>query len=324
LAAFVVAPFAGPGIGPTIGGYIVQSGAHWRWVLWVVVFLTGFCCVVIIFTMPETFEPIILVKMAKEKRKTTGDERYYATMETITMTVSQRVEAVVKRPFMILVQEPILIAITTYMSFVYGCLYLLFEAYPIVYTEGHNLNYGPAGLVYLPLPVGSLVSVVIFVLYINKEYMKKVQEYAPEPVPPEARLLAPMIAAPLLTLSFFWFAWTSFPSVSIWAPLASALVLGFCLCWIFMGLFNYIIDVYLFVSASAIASSTVIRSAVGAGFPLFASQMYQKLGPRWASSLVGFLALLLTPVPFVLARYGAQIRAKSKFAPPRPSFKLPS
>ena len=41
LAAFVVAPFAGPGIGPTIGGYIVQSGAHWRWVLWVVVFLVS-------------------------------------------------------------------------------------------------------------------------------------------------------------------------------------------------------------------------------------------------------------------------------------------
>ena len=41
LAAFVVAPFAGPGIGPTIGGYIIQSGAHWRWVIWVVVFFVS-------------------------------------------------------------------------------------------------------------------------------------------------------------------------------------------------------------------------------------------------------------------------------------------
>lgn len=72
LAAFVVAPFAGPGIGPTIGGYIVQSGADWRWVLWVLAILVslhqvpptgflmrfqaGFCWLVIIFTMPETFE----------------------------------------------------------------------------------------------------------------------------------------------------------------------------------------------------------------------------------------------------------------------------
>lgn len=42
LAAFVVAPFAGPGIGPTIGGYIIQSGAPWRWVLWVLaIFVSG-------------------------------------------------------------------------------------------------------------------------------------------------------------------------------------------------------------------------------------------------------------------------------------------
>ena len=48
-----------------------------------------------------------------------------------------------------------------FIQFVYGCLYLLFEAYPIVYTEGHNLNYGPSGLVYLPLPLGSLISVAV-------------------------------------------------------------------------------------------------------------------------------------------------------------------
>lgn len=35
-----------------------------------------------------------------------------------------------------------------------------------------------------------------------------------------------------------------------------------------VSLFNYIIDAYLFVAASALASSTVIRSLFGAGFPV--------------------------------------------------------
>ena len=35
-----------------------------------------------------------------------------------------------------------------------------------------------------------------------------------------------------------------------------------------MGLISYIIDVYLVASASALAANTVIRSAVGAGFPV--------------------------------------------------------
>lgn len=36
------------------------------------------------------------------------------------------------KPFIILALEPMLLAVTLYMSFVYGLVYLLFEAYPFV------------------------------------------------------------------------------------------------------------------------------------------------------------------------------------------------
>lgn len=62
------------------------------------------------------------------------------------------------------------------------------------------------------------------------------------------------------------------------------------------------IDAYLFVAASALASNTVVRSSFGAAFPLFASQMYDALNPRWASTLVGCVALAMIPIPFVLRR----------------------
>ena len=35
-----------------------------------------------------------------------------------------------------------------------------------------------------------------------------------------------------------------------------------------MGLVNYVVDVYLIASASALAANAVVRSAVGAGFPV--------------------------------------------------------
>ncbi|KAH0838213.1 major facilitator superfamily domain-containing protein [Lanmaoa asiatica] len=254
LAVFTVAPFAGPGIGPLVGGYLYQAGVSWRWIFWFLTIFAGVCWLQIILTVPETFEPVLLVKMARERRKNTGDERYYAAMETNSMKFVDRVEAILARPFKILFQEPMLFVLTLYLSFVSGCVYMLFEAYPIVYTEGHNLQPGPAGLVYLPLPIGGFLAVVVYVFFVNTDYSRKVEEFFPEPVPPEYRLRLAMIAAPLLAVSFFWFAWTSFPSISIWAPLASALVLGFSICWIFLALVNYIIDVYLFVSASALAA----------------------------------------------------------------------
>lgn len=41
--------------------------------------------------------------------------------------------------------------------------------------------------------------------------------------------------------------------------------------------------------------------------------VYEKLGIDWASSLLGFVALALLPVPWVLFKYGPTIRAKSSY-----------
>lgn len=78
---------------------------------------------------------------------------------------------------------------------------------------------------------------------------------------------------------------------------------------------NYIIDCYLFYSNSAIAVNTFVRSIVGAGFPLFARQMYQNIGVDWGSSLLGFLTLVFAPVPILFYLYGEKIRQKSRWAP---------
>jgi len=68
-------------------------------------------------------------------------------------------------------------------------------------------------------------------------------------------------------------------------------------------------------SASAFAANTVMRSIVGAAFPLFTVQMFTGLGINWACTLVGLVGLLLAPSPFLFYKYGAKIREKSKFAP---------
>ncbi|KAG8929742.1 hypothetical protein FRC02_005131 [Tulasnella sp. 418] len=134
-------------------------------------------------------------------------------------------------------------------------------------------------------------------------------------VPPEKRLEPAFYGGPGLIVAFFWFGWTSFPSISIWVPMMSGFVMGTSVIFIFLSLFNYIIDAYLMVAASALAANTVVRSAFGAGFPLFATQMYVKLNPRWASTLLGFIALLLGPIPFVLAKFGPRLRRSSRYAP---------
>ncbi|KDQ13828.1 hypothetical protein BOTBODRAFT_361706 [Botryobasidium botryosum FD-172 SS1] len=315
MAIFALAPFAGPALGPIVGGYMQVAGVHWRWLFWVLTMFAGVCLVFIYFTLPETYGPIILAKKAARKREQTGDVRYYAPIERLSTTWKSRINNVLGRPFKILFTEPMLIAITLYMSFLYGCIYLLFEAFPIVFTVGHHMNAGASGLMYLPLFGGGTFAALVTLFYFNPRYQRYMAEYSPNPVPPERRLEMACIGGPMIVIAFFWFGWTSFPEISFWAPMMSASFLGCSVILIFLALMNYIVDAYLRVAASALAASTVVRSLFGAGFPLFANQMYEKLNPRWASTLLGLIALLMVPIPFVLIKFGPALRAKSKYAP---------
>jgi hypothetical protein len=57
-----------------------------------------------------------------------------------------------------------LMAVTLYMSFVYGLVYLLFEAYPFVFVQNHGFNNGEEGLAFLGFFCGGLSAVILLVL----------------------------------------------------------------------------------------------------------------------------------------------------------------
>lgn len=55
LAIFTVAPFAGPALGPVVGGYMAVAGVSWHWSFWLLAFFAGACFVLIFLTIPETY-----------------------------------------------------------------------------------------------------------------------------------------------------------------------------------------------------------------------------------------------------------------------------
>jgi len=77
---------------------------------------------------------------------------------------------------------------------------------------------------------------------------------------------------------------------------------------LFNSVLNYLPDAYPEYAASVLAGNDLFRSSFGAGFPLFASAMYNKLGVAWASSLLGFLAIAFIPIPFVLYKVSLHIQ----------------
>ena len=68
-------------------------------------------------------------------------------------------------------------------------------------------------------------------------------------------------------------------------------------------------------AASVFAANTILRSAVGAVFPLFTKQMFNNLGVQWAGTLLGCLAFIMIPIPLAFMKFGPTLRKKSNFAP---------
>jgi hypothetical protein len=75
----------------------------------------------------------------------------------------------------------------------------------------------------------------------------------------------------------------------------------------------YLVGAYRAITgASAMAANRLMHYVLGAAFPLFTVQMYERLGTTWATSLLGFITIALIPIPLVLLKFGHAIR-RSKY-----------
>lgn len=218
------------------------------------------------------------------------------------------------RPFRFLFTEPITMFSAIYNGFIYGLVYLFNEAIPLVFgaPKGHPFNPGQQGLAFLGMAIGPIVAFCLYPLQ-ERYYLRRIAENDGKGVP-EARMWMARGGAILLPISLFWFGWTSYKSVHWIVPIIASSFFGAGIYIVILSILNYVVDSYQTYSASALAGVILVRNVVGAGFPLFATQMYEKLDYEWASSLLGFISILLVPIPFIFFYKGKAIRLRSPWA----------
>jgi MFS family permease len=312
MALFAAAPFLGPVIGPIVGGFLGMNGG-WRWVMGFLAAFSGAVWIMGSLLIPETYAPVLLRRRAEKLSKLSGKVyRSKVEIDQGKISLKESFKVALSRPWILLFREPIVFLLSLYMAIVYGTLYMMFAAFPIVYQGGRGWNQGVGGLAFLGIMVGMLLA-VMYTLWDNKRYIKT-QEKHNGFAPPEARLPPTLIASVTIPVGLFWFAWTNYPSIHFMASIAAGVPFGFGMVLVFLGIMNYLIDAYTIFAASVLAANSVLRSCFGAVFPLFTSYMYQNLGIHWASSIPAFLALACVPFPFLFYKYGAAIRTRCKFA----------
>lgn len=316
LSVFASAPFMGPTLGPIVGGFVSES-AGWRWMEGVMAIFTGVLWIISTFTIPETYAPVILAKRAAALSKQTG--HVYKSRIEISQgktTLAQKFKVALSRPWVLLLLEPIVLLLSIYIAIVYGTLYLMFGAYPIVFQEQRGWSQGVGGLAFIGVAVGMIIAVV-YNFFDNQRYQRVNDKHVADGergAPPEARLPPAMLGSVFIPLGLFIFAWTNSASIHWIVCIIFTAPFGFGMVLTFLAIFGYLIDSYTIYAASVMAANSVLRSLFGAVFPLFTEYMYADLGIHWASTIPAFLALACVPFPFLFYRYGPAIRRSCKYA----------
>ncbi|KOS23327.1 putative drug/proton antiporter [Escovopsis weberi] len=236
----------------------------------------------------------------------------------------------VKRPFQLLVTEPVVFCFSLWAAFSWAVLYLSFSIVPLLYTGGNSFN--ESTRVYVAIMIASVAGTIVSIYqdrllkhpqwmrhhpdehfqYSYSRFWALLRRRFPAEAP-EARLYFAAIAAVLLPVGLFLALMTELKDGSY----TQAIGLGLSI-WgiyaVYLSTFNYLADTYHTYASSALAVQSCCRNLLGGAFPLLAGIMFQRMGPKGMGGLLGGIATVLTLIPWVLIFLGEKIRSKSKVA----------
>ncbi|CAK7564565.1 MAG: hypothetical protein SEPTF4163_002459 [Sporothrix epigloea] len=293
---FTCGPFFGPSMGPLAGAYIMaEYDDNWRWTQWVICLLGG---------------PLfLLVLPMKETSLVVGAHREadaHGKKSSILLLAFSILKAAVVRSTTMLTTEAICFSLTLYTGYAYAVVFSFFASGNYVYQLDYGFNERQVGLVFLAVVIGYILAAIVHVIIDQTLYARAVRLAPNGRAAPEHRLYSGMAGSIFLPIGLFWYAWASHPG-GHWAAVASS--------GLPFGLGAFVLFSYgASAAASALAANGLIRYMLGAVFPLFTFQMYEKLGIHWAGSLFALLSLALLPIPWLLFKYGHKLRARSRFA----------
>jgi DHA1 family multidrug resistance protein-like MFS transporter len=315
IGLWAVGAVAAPVIAPLLGASMVVA-KDWRWIFWLLMWICAFAFTLLSFFFPETLPGNVLHRRAKRLRKETGDNRYYTKAERADAQIHIKpfLKELFYRPFVLILSEPGVLAFDCYIALAYGCFYLFFEAYPIVFEGIYHFTLIQLGLSYFGFCVGCIIAYIVLVAFLATQVGPRFKNGT---FVPEHFLFLAMWVCFLLPASLFLFAWTA--QVHWILPIVWQIPFVVAVFNIFQCAFAYLAMNYPRYLASVFAGNAFVRSSFACAFPLFGQAMYDALAtPRfpvaWGSTLLGFVTLLMAAIPFVMYRYGPYLRGRSKYA----------
>ncbi|KAK8075988.1 MFS general substrate transporter [Apiospora phragmitis] len=297
LCIWASAGICGPVFGPIIGGYLAPAKG-WRWTIWVFTWMCVLVLLTMFFLFPETSAASILYQRARRLRKAMGNDRLRSQSEVDAAKHHTPKDTLVMLgcAFTLTFGEPVILLVDLYAGLLYGVLFRWFESFPLVYGDIYHFSSGQQGLVFLGIFVFAALTVPLFLLWTRLKVVPKMRDgsFVPE------HLLPPtFIGCFALPVCLFWFGWGARPGVHWVVSVLGSGLFSVGMVTLFNSIYNYVGIAYARDAASVFAGAALFRASFGATFPLFARSLFGRLGIGPGNSLLGGIAVLFIPVPFV-------------------------
>lgn len=308
MAAYSLGPQLGPVISPVISGFIVENCA-WKWVFFVLAIFNGAVAALGTIFFRETYSPKLLRQKADRLRKETGNSHLHTIYEMANANKNMKtVISTMTRPLGMLVTNPMILGLGSFMAFIYGFMYLMIVTFPRVFEGSYGFSVGITGLMFLPMGLGYVLATAFWTWLIDRFYAKLTERNNGVPKP-EYRLPCLCFSGVGTAVGLIWYGWSAQKKLHWIMPCIGSGLFAFFLTAVFQTIQNYLIDMNPRLSASAIAAAAIMRSVFGFALPLAANAMYNRLNYGWGNTMCGFLALALgVPFPLFCLKYGEYLR----------------
>ncbi|KAH7380074.1 major facilitator superfamily domain-containing protein [Pyrenochaeta sp. MPI-SDFR-AT-0127] len=306
VAWFIFIAVQGTLVGPLASG-LISVNMDWRWTFWIGLVIAGIG-LPLVWMLPETYAPVLL------KNTLEGNNTLRLT-ELGVRGHLKNAGSILKRPVLMMVREPLLLFTSLYLALVYSMLYLIFQAYPVVYGGIYSLSQDMIGLAYIPIMAGVTGGFLLFYIFgslyaraVNEgRSWAKVEEYR--------RLPLACLGGPCITIALLVWSFTASPNIHPAIPMAiSGALFGMGYLLTFLAMLVYLSDIYKRYAASAQAAASTTRSIAAIILPFAAPGMYHKLGVKSAGIILAVASGLMAAVPVIFLIFRRKFRATSVFS----------
>ena len=316
--------------GPIMSGYITTTlgwfdfpaslyrNENWltrgdrNWVFYIAAIVTGVLAA-FMFTIKESRPTLLLAREVEKLQVITGDDSLEAFNPDRVTDMKAFMRLSLFRPLQLFFTEPIVFTVALMNGACMALIYLFTEALPIIYPL-FGFTEAQSNLPFVAFSLGIFLNIPA--RFLDRRIRAKLRQ-AGHAIGPESKLTGLFLGAPVLAGGMWMFAWTIPPMVSNVHWIVSVLALfliGFALNEFATVYAGYIADSYLSYAGSAQAALSVLRSLLGALFPLFTPKMFDSLGTNVAVSVLAAIATVFCVAPVLFSRYGVSLRKRSRFA----------